>query len=448
MGRSAEEIASTLIRNAVVVTMNDGFDVVHGDVSVRGGRIAAVGRIGDGVHDAVIDAAGALLLPGFIQTHIHLCQTLFRGYADDLRLLAWLQTRIWPMEAAHTPASLRAATRLACHELLTSGTTTVLTMETVHDTDAVLDAAIETGIRATIGKCLMDAPPPGAPPRLREDARRGIDESLALHRRYHGAANGRIRTALAPRFAVSCSRDLLETVAALSERDDVLVHTHASEQRDEVDIVRRETGLSNVDYLDAVGLASPRLCAAHCVWVDEHEQDTLRARDVKVTHCPGSNLKLGSGIAPVPELLARGICVSLGADGAACNNHLDMFGEMRLAATLQAIRREPGALTARDVLWMATRGGARALGLGAEIGSIEVGKRADLILVDTRAAAVAPSPDPFSAVVYGARPDSVLLTMVDGDVLVRGGVAQQLDARAIAADAFAEAAALARRAGL
>src|SRR5215217_1306750 len=175
--------------------MNDGMAVVTGAVSVRDGRIEAVGDEPSVAHDATIDAAGAFLLPGFVQPHIHLCQTLFRGYADDLRLLDWLRTRIWPMEAAHTPASLRAATRLACHELLTSGTTTVLTMETVHDTEAVIAAAGECGIRATIGKCMMDAPPPDAPSRLREATQRSIDEAIALQRTFDGAFDGRMRTA-------------------------------------------------------------------------------------------------------------------------------------------------------------------------------------------------------------------------------------------------------------
>src|SRR5688572_6307456 len=197
-----------------------------------------------------------------------------------------------------------------------------------------------------------------------------------------------------------------------------------------------------------VGLASPRLNVAHCVWVDDDEQDLLAARGVKVTHCPSSNLKLGSGIAPVPDLRARGICVSLGADGAACNNHLDMFGEIRLAATLQAMRRGPGSLSARDALWMATRDGARALGLEADIGSIEVGKKADLILIDAAPAHLAPAPDPFSAIVYAARPTDVSLTMVDGHILVRNQVAEQLDATAIAQVARSEAAALVKRAGI
>ena len=262
------------------------------------------------------------------------------------------------------------------------------------------------------------------------------------------ATDSRIHIALAPRFALSCSRNLLEGVAATSASDGILVHTHASEQREEIALVEGATGRSNIGYFSDVGLVSPRLNVAHCVWVDEREQAILAGGGVKVTHCPGSNLKLGSGIAPVPELIDQGICVSLGADGAACNNHLDMFGEMRLAATLQAMRRHPGALPARSVLWMATRNGARALGLEAEVGSIEPGKKADLILVNTQAPHVAPSPDPFSAVVYAARATDVRLTMVDGIVRVRDGIALQLDAAEIAAEARMEAGRLAGRAGL
>jgi 5-methylthioadenosine/S-adenosylhomocysteine deaminase len=441
-------VSSTLIRNATILTMNDAWEVVNGAVSVRDGRIVSIGLEPAGRHDRTIDAAGGLLLPGFIQTHLHLCQTLFRGYADDLRLMDWLRTRIWPMEAAHTSQSLRAATQLACLELLRGGTTAILTMETVHDTDAVFEAATETGIRATIGKCMMDAPAADAPPRLREATTRSVDESLALHRRWDGSANGRIRAAFAPRFAVSCSRTLLEAVAAISAREQALVHTHASEQREEIELVRRLSGRSNIDYLADTGLATGRLCAAHCVWVDEAEIDTLAAHDVKVMHCPGSNLKLGSGIAPVPEMLSRGICVSLGADGAACNNHLDMFGEMRLAATLQAVRHMPGALAAKQVVWMATRNGARTLGLEGEIGSIEAGRRADLILVDVSRSHLQPGFDPYSTLAYASRPDDVRMTLVDGEILVNDFAPARMDEAQIVAAARREARALALRAGL
>ncbi len=441
-------MSSTLIRNATILTMNDAWEVVNGAVSVRDGRIVSIGLEPAGRHDRTIDAAGGLLLPGFIQTHLHLCQTLFRGYADDLRLMDWLRTRIWPMEAAHTSQSLRAATQLACLELLRGGTTAILTMETVHDTDAVFEAATETGIRATIGKCMMDAPAADAPPRLREATTRSVDESLALHRRWDRSANGRIRAAFAPRFAVSCSRTLLEAVAAISAREQALVHTHASEQREEIELVRRLSGRSNIDYLADTGLATGRLCAAHCVWVDEAEIDTLAAHDVKVMHCPGSNLKLGSGIAPVPEMLSRGICVSLGADGAACNNHLDMFGEMRLAATLQAVRHMPGALAAKQVVWMATRNGARTLGLEGEIGSIEAGRRADLILVDVSRSHLQPGFDPYSTLAYASRPDDVRMTLVDGEILVNDFTPARMDEAQIVAAARREARALALRAGL
>ena len=388
------------------------------------------------------------LLPGFIQTHLHLCQTLFRGYADDLRLLEWLKTRIWPMEAAHTPASLRAATRSAGLELLQSGTTSILTMETVHDTGVVFEAAAEMGLRATIGKCLMDADTPGAPARLRQSTRGALEESVALHAQFNGTANGRIRATLAPRFAVSCTRDLLEGIAELSAAHGTLVHSHASEQEDEVALVRAMTGMGNIEYFETVGLASPRLNLAHCIWLDELDMARLATHDVKVTSCPGSNLKLGSGIAAVPALLDRGICVSLGSDGAACNNHLDMFGEMRLAATLQAMTMGPGWLPARRVVAMATRHGARALGVEDELGSVEVGKRADLILIDGQSAHFGAAPDPYSALVYAARPSDVRMTMVDGEILVRDGKALHVDAVEIARIAREEARQLASRAGL
>ncbi|HOQ60575.1 MAG TPA: 5'-deoxyadenosine deaminase [Vicinamibacterales bacterium] len=439
-------MASLLVRGGTVLTMSDDLRVVRGEVSVRDGRIEAVGAGLPGSWDTIIDATDALVLPGFVQSHVHLCQTLFRGLADDLPLLEWLRTRIWPLEAAHTPGTLRASARLAALELLTGGTTTVLTMETVHDTEAVFEAVAEIGLRAVIGKCMMDADA-AAPRRLLEPTQASIDESLSLRKRWHGAAGGRIRAAFAPRFAVSCSQDLLEAVGALAAGHGALVHTHASEQQPEVELIRQRTGRRNVQYFEDIGLASERLCLAHCIWIDEAEQEILASRGVKVLHCPSSNLKLGSGIAPVPELRARGVSVSLGADGAACSNRLDMFEEMRLAALLQSARRSPGALTARDAVWMATREGARALGLDAEIGSIEPGKRADLVVVPLDRPHLLPGGDPYSTLVYAARPTDVRATIVDGEVLVRDFQPTGLDPEAIVAEARAAARDLRSRAG-
>jgi 5-methylthioadenosine/S-adenosylhomocysteine deaminase len=439
---------SLLIRNGLIVTMNDRFDIVDGDVSIQDGRIAAIGSNLPGRHAKTIDARGGFILPGLIQTHVHLCQTLFRGYADDRPLMDWLRQRVWPMEAAHTAATLRAAARLATTELLMTGTTAVLTMETVHDTDAVVEAVAASGLRATIGKCMMDASRE-APTRLQEPTRTSIDESLALRKRWHGSANGRIHTAFAPRFAVSCSRELLEAVASLSGDEHALVHTHASESREEIAIVRELSGgMNNLEYLADVHLASPRLCVAHCVWTDDSEQTLLAKHDVKVMHCPGSNLKLGSGIAPVVEMRKKGVTVSLGADGAACNNRLDMFEEMRLAAVLQAVRHQPGVLPARDVLWMATRAGALTLGLEREVGSIEVGKRADVIVVDRERTHQTPGPDPYSTLVYAARGTDVMTTVVDGELLVENGRPVRVDPAEVIAEARESARDLVKRAQL
>lgn len=426
--------------------MNDALDVVEGPVVVQDGVITQVG--GDEPPDAdALDVSGCLVLPGFVQTHVHLCQTLFRGAADDLALLAWLRQRVWPMEAAHDEVSLRVSTELAAHELLRTGTTSVLTMETVHGTEVVLETLAGCGLRATVGKCLMDSDAT-APARLKQAVTPAMDEVLALYRTWHGAADGRIRVALAPRFAVSCSRALLEAVADVSARDGLLVHTHAAEQREEIEVVRALTGMSNLAYLADAGLATPRLCAAHCVWVDEAERALLAEHEVKVMHCPGSNLKLGSGLAPVVELRARGVTVSLGADGAACNNRLDMFDEMRLAATLQAVRLGPGALPARDVVWMATRAGARTLGLEHDIGQVTPGFRADLIAVDILGPSVAPAMDPYSTLVYASRGTDVRAALVDGTLLVHGGAHCYLDAGALAEDARREGRRLFARAGL
>ena len=439
---------SLLLRNATILPMDDELSVFHGSVSVRDGRIAAVGQVDEAGHETVIDARGGYVLRGFIQTHVHLCQTLFRGFADDMPLLEWLKMRVWPMEAAHTPSTLRASVRLAAAELLRTGTTSVLTMETVHDTDVVFETLAEVGLRATVGKCMMDSDS-DVPRRLQEETWASIDESLGLKKRWHGAANGRLRAAFAPRFAVPCSRELLEAVAALAVSEQSLVHTHASENRDEVEFVRRMSGgLSNMEYLADTGLAAPHLCTAHCVWVTDAEQSLMAERGVKVLHCPGSNLKLGSGVAPVAEMRARGISVSLGADGAACNNRLDMFDEMRLAAILQAMRKAPGVLPARDVVWMATREGARALGQEGEIGSIEPGKRADLLLIDRGDPHLVPSPDPWSAIVYSARGSDVRSVVVDGELLVHEFALTRMDAVEVSRSAEAAAAELAGRAGL
>lgn len=417
----------TLIRGGTIVTVNPAHDVFMGDVLIEGDRISAVGEVGPVEGATVIEARGRVIMPGLVQAHIHLCQTLFRGQADDLELLDWLGQRILPLEAAHDEESVYYSAMLGIGELLRSGTTAIVDMETVHHTDAAFHALAESGIRAISGKVMIDCGP-SIPPALLEETDRSVSESVRLLERWHGAEAGRIRYGFAPRFAVTCSDRLLREVSSLAAHYGVHIHTHTSENRGEIAYVEADRGMRNVLYLDQVGLCHDKVVLAHCIHLDEEEMAVLAARRAHVAHCPSSNLKLASGIAPIPELLRRGVNVALGADGAACNNNLDGFQEMRLAALIQKPLHGPRSMGAQTVLEMATMGGARAMGLAGETGSIEVGKKADLIMVDLNGLHTWPEGNLISRLVYGARASDVVLTMVDGRVVMRDGQLLTLDA--------------------
>ena len=422
-----------VLRGGTVVTMDAQRSVVRGDVLIDGDRIVQVGRVRTRGARAV-DCAGKIVLPGLVQAHVHLCQVLFRNHADGLALLDWLSQRIWPYEAAHDARSLRISAQLGIAELLLGGTTAVLDMATVHHTEAVLKAAEESGIRYTGGKCLMDA----AEGPLREETSASLEETQRLGRKWHG--RGLVRWALCPRFALSCSEEMLRKVRELSGREGWLVHTHASENADEVRLVRSRTGLDNIAYFEKLGLCGPRTVLAHCVHMTPPEVSTLARTGTSAVHCPGANLKLASGYAPVPEMLGRGVNVALGGDGAPCNNTLDAFHEMRLAATLHLPRRGPLAMPPREVLAMATIRGAHALGLADQIGSIEAGKKADVAVVDASGAHCQPAgPDAHATIVYCARASDVTDVFVNGRQVVRARRLLTLDAAKVAAAAPKEA---------
>jgi 5-methylthioadenosine/S-adenosylhomocysteine deaminase len=438
---------TVLIKGGAVVTMDAAGTVAAGDVLVRGRRIEAVGDLSSASADVTIDARGCAVLPGFVQTHVHLCQTIFRGAADDLELIDWLKKRVWPLEAAHDAASLRASARLGVAEMMRGGTTCALTMETVNHTEEVFRVVEESGFRATVGKCMMDKGDE-VPRALSEQTEDSIRDSLALLESWHGRAEGRVRYCFAPRFAVSCTRELLERVARLARERGVMVHTHASENRSEIEMVERETGMKNVVYLDSLGVSGPHVLLAHCVHLSGEEMGLLASAGTHVAHCPSSNMKLGSGVAPVSEMLARGVLVSLGADGAPCNNRLDMFTEMRTAALLQKVSRGAEALPAARVLRMATRDGARALGLEAEIGSIEAGKLADITVVELERLHTTPRPEVVSTVVYAAGARDVRDVLIDGRPVLRDGVLTTLDEREVVAEAKRQYELLAARSGV
>jgi len=438
---------SILIKNGTLLTMDERDTIVQGDLLLRDGRIASVGETGQ-TADIQIDASGCAVLPGFVQTHIHLCQTLFRGAADDLSLLDWLKTRVWPMEAAHTAASLRASARLGVAELIKGGTTSALTMETVNHTEEVFRVVEETGFRATVGKCMMDKGDE-VPAALHEETQASIAESLALLERWHDRAEGRIRFCFAPRFALSCTRALLARIAQLARERGVMIHTHASENKHECSLVESETGLRNVAYLDSLGLSGRHVVLAHCVHLDAAEFELLAKSETRVAHCPSSNQKLGSGIAEIKRMIESGISVSLGADGAACNNRLDMFTEMRSMSLLQKALHGPEVIPAKQVLRLATIGGAHALGLENQIGSLEPGKLGDVIVVKLDSLHASPGlGNPMSALVYSAQTTDVRSVVIAGRLVMEERELLTLPELSVLAEAEREAAALIKRAGI
>ena len=440
------------IANATVVCLDPGRRVLAGaDVVVRDGRIVSVGAPPPdpaAFAGERIDAGGGVLLPGFVQPHVHLCQTLFRGAADGLPLLAWLTTRIWPLEAALDERSMDLSARLGIAELIRGGTTACLDMGTAHETDAIFAAAKETGFRLTGGKAHMDEGD-RLPARLREETNASLREAEALCRRWHGQEAGRLRYAFAPRFVLSCSDRLLAEVGPLAREKGARLHTHASENAEECAAVVRRFGKGNLAVLAERGLAGPDVALAHCVHVHPDELRTLAKAGGHAVHCPSSNLKLGSGIAPVPELLAAGVNVGLAADGAACNDTLDAFVELRLAALLPRPRLGPAALSARQVVELATLGGARAMGLEAELGSIEVGKRADLVLLDLARPGTVPwGGDVYGRIVFAAGRSDVRSVWIDGRPVLRDGRLLTVDEERVVREAVEEARRVRARAGI
>lgn len=414
---------NVLLKNATIVTQNKNRDVFNGDIRIEGKRIKAVSPRIENPGIAEVDLSGMTVIPGLIQTHVHLCQALFRNLADDLELLDWLTKYIWPMERAHTEASLRASARLGIWEILTSGVTTILDMGDANHMDAVFDEMQNSGIRGFSGKVMMDF----GKQAYKETTGEVIDSTRALIEKWHGNSNQRIRYALAPRFVLTCSKQLWDGVRQLSREYDLLIHTHSSENRTELKIVKDQTGYSNVEFFVKNDLASPKLCLAHCVWLTDEEMQYLKDYGISVLHCPSANLKLGSGFAPIPRMLREGINVTIGSDGAPCNNNMDIFTDMRLAALIHKPNFGVSSITAQQVLDMATINGAKALGLADKIGSIVPGKFADLTILNLNKVHLIPADNVVSQIVYSVQSRDVLHVMIDGEWVVQNGIPLMLD---------------------
>ncbi|KUG04272.1 guanine deaminase [hydrocarbon metagenome] len=419
---------SILIKNGTIVTMNSKREVLKADILVHHDRILEISPVIDKPVEQVIDASDMLVIPGLIQTHVHLCQALFRGCADDMELLDWLKLRIWPLEGSHDADSLYYSALLGCAECLCGGTTAIIDMGTVHHTESIFNAVEGAGIRYLGGKCMMDWGPE-VPSTLIDSSSNAIDESMELCQRWNGRENRRINYALCPRFALSCTEDLLLEIQRLSAKHHIPIHTHASENVSEVKVVEHMTGMRNVAYLDSLGMCSDKLILAHCIHLDEKEMDILSASKTNIAHCPSSNLKLASGIAKIPDLLNRGASISLGADGPPCNNNLDIFQEMRLASLIQKPKFGPTSMTAQTVFELATLGGARAMGLEQEIGSLEIGKKADIAIVNLNGWHTQPldAASAYTQLVYQAKSSDVYCTVVDGKVLMLNGQLSTID---------------------
>jgi cytosine/adenosine deaminase-related metal-dependent hydrolase len=435
-----------LIRGGTLVLCDALGTTREGDLLVEGGRIVAAGTVPKALLRGpirVIDAQGCAVHPGFVQAHVHLCQVLFRGMADDLPLLDWLRERIWPLEAAHDARSLGASAELGLLEMMRAGTTTILDMGTVHHYDAVAEACVRAGIRCFGGKTMMDAGE-GVPKGLKETTKSSLAESDRLRETWSKQA--RFRYAYAPRFILSCTETLFRETVARAKASGAHLHSHVAEHPAEREAVRKALGDDDVATLRKWGFRGPNTLLAHGVQLTDAEAKAVATDGTRIVHCPSANLKLGSGIARVAELDELGVQLALGADGAPCNNNLDPFVELRHAALLAKVRTSTTALPARRAFRLATLDGARALGIDSEVGTLEPGKLADVVVTRIDGPHVEPGGDVYSRLVYACTSRDVEHVFVEGEHVVKHGEHLLLDGEKVLARARSEAKKLSSRA--
>ncbi|MGB9926997.1 MAG: amidohydrolase family protein [Methanosarcina sp.] len=402
-------MADIIIKNAFVLTMDpEKGDLKNGTVVIEDGKILEVTEETKESADTVIDAKNSVVMPGLVNTHTHAAMTLFRGYADDLQLGEWLGEHIWPAEAQLTAEDVYKGSLLACLEMIKSGTTTFADMYFYMDETA--KAVEASGMRASLSHGLIELC----------DAEKGekdLKEGRRFVRAWQGAADGRIKTMYGPHAPNTCSEEFLAKVKEEAKKDGAGLHIHVLETEAELNAMKEKYGKCSVHLLEDIGFFGPDVLAAHCVWLSDGDIEILSKRGVNVSHNPISNMKLASGIAPVHKMLERGVNVSLGTDGCASNNNLDLFEEMKTAALLHKVNTfDPTVLPARQVLEMGTVNGAKALGI--EAGFLKAGNKADVIIVDLKKPHLTPCFDIYSHLVYSAKGSDVRTTIVDGKILM------------------------------
>ncbi len=413
-----------IVRGQYILPMDGKQTIIkNGFVAVDKGKIKAVGKkeeLSQWQAAQTIGSDKSLVLPGLVNTHTHAAMVGFRGLADDLPLDKWLNDHIWPAEAKFvTPEFIKKATRLACLEMIKAGVTCFSDM--YFFTGQAIEAVQEAGMRAVIGEGILDFPTPSA-----KTPQQALDRTLRLAQDF--SRHSLIKIALAPHSAYLCSPDLLKKIARAAEEKKLLIHIHISETKKEVEEAKKKFGLTPPAYLDKYGILSARTVAAHSVWLEDKDFDLYAKRGVKVSHNPSSNLKLGSGIMDLNKMLAKKITVSLGTDGAASNNTLDLFSEMRLAALLpKGLKCQADLVSAGQVVSLAVRGGAEALDWGNEIGQLTPGFSADLITIDLDKPHLSPIYNPYSHLVYAVRACDVEDVVVAGKIIMRGRKVLTLD---------------------
>lgn len=409
-----------LIRGVMVLPRPEGPLLPKADVIIEGRRYAAVLTLEDsqGPFDLVLEGEGRLLLPGLVNAHTHLAMTLFRGLAQDRPLMQWLTEEVWPREKRLSGEVVRWFSLLGLAEMLKGGTTAFADM--YFFMEEVGEAVEQAGVRALLSYGVI-AP---TPERMESELKKA--EEFA--REWNGRAEGRIRAALSPHAPYTCGPEVWRKAVALARELRIPIHTHLAETKEEVARVRAEHGRSPVEWLEELGVFGVPVLAAHCVHLSEKDMEILAAHGVHAVHCPTSNLKLACGMAPVAEMLRAGVNVCLGTDGPGSSGDLNLVEEMRLAALLAKVRTgDPQALSAREALSLATWRGAAALGWGKELGTIEVGRRADGILIRLDKVHLFPDHDLVANVVYAGQAADVEAVFVDGRFLLRGGQLQTLD---------------------